>query len=342
MSVQTSTNHSMELSPEWGRWIAEAKFSRLEDSQIIEILSSNGFSESSAVAALASLPIDPNFQAGMWVAQKLHKLESILDITRKLSALSPRYKTIERRLNLSRREFLEEYYSANRPVVLLDLVSNWRALSVWTPEYLSSTCGNEMVEVMAGRETDPDYEVNSDKHKTTMLFQDYVSRVLTADSSNDLYLVANNHFLEKDSARWLYQDLYIFPEYLDAGRLRGSVFLWFGPGGTVTPLHHDLMNIFMVQVYGWKRVTLISPDQTPWVYNNIGVYSEVNCENPDYERHPDFLNVNKIEITLGPGETLFLPVGWWHHVRSLDTSISVTFTNFIFPNDYAWNNPQGY
>jgi ribosomal protein L16 Arg81 hydroxylase len=50
--------------------------------------------------------------------------------------------------------------------------------------------------------------------------------------------------------------------------------------------------------------------------------------------------VAPIEVTAGPGDALFIPVGWWHHVRSLETSISVSSTNFAFPNDYHWRQPH--
>jgi len=33
-------------------------------------------------------------------------------------------------------------------------------------------------------------------------------------------------------------------------------------------------------------------------------------------------------------DLLFLPVGWWHHVRGLEISITMTFTNFVFDNDF--------
>jgi hypothetical protein len=51
----------------------------------------------------------------------------------------------------------------------------------------------------------------------------------------------------------------------------GTAFLWFGPGGTYTPLHHDVMNVLFVQIAGRKEFTLISPLASPCVANNVGV-----------------------------------------------------------------------
>jgi ribosomal protein L16 Arg81 hydroxylase len=76
------------------------------------------------------------------------------------------------------------------------------------------------------------------------------------------------------------------------------------------------------------------------VYNKEGVFSEVDCESPDNVAHPAFQNAHKRELVLEPGEALFLPVGWWHHVRALDVSITVTFTNFIYPNSFEWDHPH--
>ena len=76
------------------------------------------------------------------------------------------------------------------------------------------------------------------------------------------------------------------------------------------------------------------------MYNEVGVYSEVNLENPDWERYPLFRYVSPAEVVVNPGEVLFVPVGWWHYVRSLDASISVSTTNFAFPNDYHWRHPD--
>lgn len=328
------------LPHEWKSWIAENKMLQVDDAAIIDVLVRNGIERQLAVEEVQAVTSHPCFQAGASMTLRLRKLEWLLSIYRDLSVLSSQFGKIERRRNISQKDFLENYYAANRPVILLDLMHTWKALSLWSPEYLKATYGHETVEIMAGREPNPKYEINSDKHKSIALFRDYVDMVTRVGRSNDFYLEANNHLLEKKGMKGLYEDIEIFPEYLDRNKLSGNVFFWFGPAGTVTPLHHDTMNILLAQVYGRKQITLISPDQAPLVYNYVGVYSEVDCDNPDYDTYPSFREVKKIDVTLEPGEVLFLPVGWWHHVRSLDISISISFINFLFPNDYHWNYPE--
>src|SRR5262245_21243175 len=108
----------------------------------------------------------------------------------------------------------------------------------------------------------------------------------------------------------------------------GNTFLWFGPGGTLTPLHHDDCDIIFIQVYGRKRWTVISPRQKHLLYNSSSVFSDVQPDEPDLMKHPLYRFVGGSSFILNPGEALFLPDKWWHQVRSLDTSISLSFTNF--------------
>jgi ribosomal protein L16 Arg81 hydroxylase len=330
------------FSPEWRRWIAANKMAGFDDQVLIDAMVSEGFPGWLARREIDSVVADPCYQAGDAMAQRLRKLQSLLSVTRELRELAPsqRFGRIERRSNLSREEFLDRYYSANCPVILLGLMNDWKARSRWTPDYLKTACGNEMVEIMSGRESDPRYEVNSTAHKTTCRFAEYVDMVSGSVRTNDFYLVANNNLLAREGMKCLYEDIVAFPEYMDPESRDGCVFFWFGPAGTVTPLHHDLLNIFMAQVRGRKRITLIAPDQTPSLYNDTSVFSEVDPVNPDYETFPLFRDVKATTFVLRPGEALFIPVGWWHHVEALDLSITVSMSNFLFPNDYKWKLPD--
>jgi Cupin-like domain len=74
--------------------------------------------------------------------------------------------------------------------------------------------------------------------------------------------------------------------------------------------------------------------------NYFTVFSQVDAENPDYDNYPRFRDATVIDLELAPGEVLFVPVGWWHHVRALDLSITLSLTDFVFPNQCKWAVPQ--
>lgn len=271
--------------------------------------------------------------------QSLLKLHSILKVRTQLAGMRSRPTTILRRRCLEVDEFLDRYYAANQPVVLLGLFDGSKAMSSWTPEYLRTRFGDEKIEVMMDRQSDPLYEINCLSHKKTISFAEYIQLILTGGETNDYYLVANNNLLSRERFTALF-DEFQWPHVLDASLRHERTFLWIGPAGTVTPLHHDECNVLLVQVNGRKLIRMISPDFTPYVYNRTGVFSEVNVEAPDYTRCPLFQYVRVSELVLHPGEALFIPVAWWHHVRSLDISISLSFTNFCFSNNFDIVSPK--
>jgi ribosomal protein L16 Arg81 hydroxylase len=47
-----------------------------------------------------------------------------------------------------------------------------------------------------------------------------------------------------------------------------------------------------------------------------------------------------VPVPLNPGDVLFIPIGWWHHVRALDVSMTLTHTNFRRRNDYYTTFPR--
>jgi hypothetical protein len=328
------------ISDSWKQWIAENKLHNNSDDSIIQTMLQNGIDFQVAIQEVNSVASDPSFQAGRNFVQLLRKLESILEINRKLAELSPNFGKIERRSRLSRQEFLENYYAKNTPVIITDMMDDWQAMSLWSPEYVKTKYGHAQVEIQVNRNSDPQYEINCEHHKKTVKLSEYVDMVLRGGESNDYYMVANNGNLEREDLKGLLDDIHMFPEFLDESDISGRIFFWFGPAGTITPLHHDPVNLMMAQVYGRKRWRIISPDHTPLLYNYVGVFSKVDCENPDYNKYPLFKNVNIIETVLEPGEVIFMPVGWWHQVKSLDISLSLSFTNFVFPNHYNYKDPN--
>jgi Cupin-like domain len=331
---------TFELTAHWRRWIAENHLLGTDPQRILDILERQGFARESADQELSSVQLDENLVPAGWMVQRLRKLESLLESQHRVRSLDPGYRQVARCAGLTREQFLERFYAANRPVVLTDFADRWPALDRWTAEYLTAQLGDECVEVMTGRERDNRYEEHLDLHRTQMRFADYVAKVEAAGPTNDFYLVANNHFFERPAAAPLLADLDFDERFLDHAAAPGQVFFWYGPAGTVTPLHHDTSNVLLTQVRGRKRVTLIPALESHRLYNDVAVYSPVDPEAPDLARFPRFAEATTMTVTLAAGEALLIPVGWWHHVRSLEASISVSFTAFCFPNYFEWSFPK--
>jgi hypothetical protein len=102
--------------------------------------------------------------------------------------------------------------------------------------------------------------------------------------------------------------------------------IWLGPAGTVTPLHCDYDDNLFAQVWGQKRFLLYPPHHAEFLYlheaNPALFGSPFDPEAPDYTAFPLARQARQIECVVQAGEMLFLPAGWFHHVRAENFSLS--------------------
>lgn len=102
--------------------------------------------------------------------------------------------------------------------------------------------------------------------------------------------------------------------------------IWVGNAATVST-HYDLLDNIVCVVSGRRRFTLFPPEQLTNLY--VGPLdftlsgqpvSMVNLQDPDFDRFPRFKEaLAAAEVAeLEPGDALYLPKLWWHHVESLD------------------------
>ncbi len=102
--------------------------------------------------------------------------------------------------------------------------------------------------------------------------------------------------------------------------------LWIGNEGIVSA-HYDGADNLACVVAGRRRFVLFPPDQTgnlypgPLNFTPAGApTSMVDLNNPDYGRYPHFKTAiaNAYSVELEPGDAIFIPMLWWHHVESLE------------------------
>jgi len=120
------------------------------------------------------------------------------------------------------------------------------------------------------------------------------------------------------------------------------VSIWAG-NRTTASAHYDMSNNMAVCVAGHRRFTLFPPEQVANLYPGPleptpggQVVSMVDFRNPDRTRFPRFAQAEAAGqvAELEPGDLLFYPALWWHHVEALD--------DFNLLINYWWNTSPGY
>src|SRR5262249_19520077 len=147
---------------------------------VLESMSSSGFSPEESVREINLALQSPYFLAAERLNNRLRKRDWVLGIYRKLNRLHPRSSEIVRRNRLAREEFLVEYYSTNRPVIITGMMDDWPALRSWTLDYFMSRFADREVEVQMGRDASPEYEIQSEKFVRRIRFGDFVEKARTA------------------------------------------------------------------------------------------------------------------------------------------------------------------
>ncbi|XP_044270825.1 bifunctional peptidase and arginyl-hydroxylase JMJD5 [Tribolium madens] len=218
--------------------------------------------------------------------------------------------------------FNKMYFAPRKPVKLQDCVSHWPALSKWGDiTYLISTAGDRTVPIEIGS-----HYADENWGQKLMTLGEFITNYF--HQSEDLgYLAQHNLFNQIPELR---NDIYI-PEYCCLGDedTEPEINAWLGPPKTVSPLHHDPKNNFLVQVFGTKQLVLYSPQDTPCLYPHestlLSNTAQVDPFNPDLDKYPNFRNAKAVKCVLEAGEMLYIPPKWWHHVTALEESFSVSF-----------------
>ncbi len=221
--------------------------------------------------------------------------------------------------------FKKEYYEPGIPVVLKGLAKEWPAYSKWNWDFFKQQVGHKKVPIYNNVKSDAYTPVNSaDDYK---LFGDYIDMISRGPAAWRVFLF--NIF---DHAPELIND-FTWPEHLMKGFIKKYPMLFTGGAGSITHMHFDidLSHILHTQFGGRKRVLMFPFHEQyklyrkPWEVLSLADFSNYYVEgNVDYEKFPALKLAQGLDFILEPGDTLFMPSGYWHHMEYLDSGFAMS------------------
>jgi hypothetical protein len=219
------------------------------------------------------------------------------------------------------KDFKEKYLIPRRPLIIKDLTKSWPAREKWTPEYLKQVVGKKVVPLYDNAKADPSKPINS--AAAEMPFDEYID--LIRSSPTELRIFFFNIFKQ---APQLLNDI-VLPKDLMGGFLESMPAMFFGGSNSVTFLHYDidLPHIFHTHFGGRKHVILFENKWKRRLYclpNATYALEDYDVLNPDISKYPALDGIQGTEAFLDHGDTLFMPTGYWHWMKYIDGSYSLS------------------
>ncbi|MDL1913522.1 MAG: cupin-like domain-containing protein [Bergeyella sp.] len=223
--------------------------------------------------------------------------------------------------DISKENFEKKYLQARKPVILKNMARRWPAYKKWTLDYMRNTVRDVEVPLYDSSKADPAAPINAPVHK--MKFSEYIDLIEREPTDLRIFLFDPIKYAPR-----LLQD-YVSPKDLMGGFLDKYPSMFFGGRGSVTFLHFDIdmAHIFHTHFSGRKHILLFDYKWKERLYKlPYTTYSieDYDISNPDFRKFPALDGVEGIECFLEHGDTLFMPMGWWHWMKYLEGSFSLS------------------
>jgi hypothetical protein len=226
--------------------------------------------------------------------------------------------------NLSKEDFLKNYYLPQKLVLIENLTKDWDAYHKWNIDYIQNLAEDRVV---------PLYNNDSTKGKqksaapvTQMKLYDYLEILKTKPTDLRIFfydIMKVMPILVKDIS---------YPK-IGIKFFKRLPVMFFGGKGSKVLVHYDmdLANLVHVHFHGTKKVILFPPEQTKFMYKlpfAVHAVEDIDLDNPDFKKYPALKHLKGQEIIMKHGDALFMPSGYWHYIKYLDGGFSITIRSF--------------
>ncbi|KAK3914897.1 Bifunctional peptidase and arginyl-hydroxylase JMJD5 [Frankliniella fusca] len=191
--------------------------------------------------------------------------------------------------------FCTDHFQPKLPVKIKGCMTHWPAYKRWNDiGYLQRVAGARTVPIELGS-----HYAHSDYSQKLMTIADFIEQHVVGGKLG--YLAQHQLFeqvpeLRADICEPEYCCLTDDSIHIDEPANDGTdINAWFGPAGTVSPLHFDPKHNLLAQVVGTKRVLLFPPEVSSSLYPHsdrlLSNTARVDPEKPDYDQFPLFKNI---------------------------------------------------
>ena len=227
---------------------------------------------------------------------------------------------IKRVKNISAEDFVQQYVKPQKPVVIENLIEDWPARELWTFEYFKNIAGDVEVPLYNSKPITSKYMYNEPQAK--MRLADYID--LLQNKPTDLRIFLFNLIKERP----VLQDHIKLPD-IGLKLFKDLPFLFIGGENSKVFMHYDidLANILHVHLSGQKHCLIFPPSETKYLYkvpNSLKTNDGIDFSNPDFETYPALAYAKGYTTDLSPGETLYMPEGYWHHMHYKTAGFSIS------------------
>lgn len=229
-------------------------------------------------------------------------------------------KEIPRVKDISKEDFIKNYFKPQKPVVIEQFIEDWPAYSKWSLDYMKEVAGDKTVPLYDDRPVD--YKDGFNQAHATMKMSDYVDLLKRKPTKYRIFLwniLKEVPQLQKD---------YSYPDF-GLKLMKGLPMLFFGGKNSHTFMHYDidLANIFHFHFEGKKQCILFDQDQNEYLYkipHSLIVREDIDFSNPDFEKWPALQHAKGYITELNHGEVLYMPEGYWHYMKYLTPGFSMS------------------
>ncbi len=221
---------------------------------------------------------------------------------------------------ITKKDFINNYFKPQKPVVIENFIEDWPAFSKWNLDYMAEVAGNKKVPLYDDRPVD--YKDGFNEPHTTMTMREYVALLKREPTKYRIFLwniLKEIPQLKND---------FKFPDF-GLRLMKKLPMLFFGGSDSHTFMHMDidLANIFHFHFEGKKQAILFAPNQTKYLYkvpHSLITREDINIENPDYNKWPALKKATGWTANLEHGNMLYIPEGYWHYMKYITPGFSMS------------------